>query len=213
LFARKLLAQTEMRINQRPHKRRYSSFRLLLISGLSIAFLSILLLSYGSQLPILQERFNRSHTNVNLLLSYDLFTNLRPSFRLKIDGKVVYEKDSIQNVNSDSFKTHLKKGVHQIVVSSKEGDYLCKGSITIEDPLIQQTLHINFTHSPPYSVFRLNMLEFLYQRRIKDKDLSDSQKAQILKVLEESDFLPLEKSDYHEKPPQFTIEERAKMLL
>lgn len=172
-----------------------------------VGILVVLLLSYSSQFPEMQKRFEKTHTNVAVSFYDYSVQRLNPSAKLLVDGKLVYQTDSIHKSASDNFEFKLEEGEHIVEVSTLEGLYLTTDTIEITDYLSEKRLVFKFRYNPPIDEYIVAVTEFFYQRKLKEKDYTAEEKEQLLKGIRKAVELDISKdTNYRPTSPNFICE-------
>ncbi len=152
---------------------------------LMTGFIVVLLFAYSTQFPKMQKDFDTNYKNIEITFFDRSIQKENPSGKVKIDGQVVHQIDSISNSLYQDTKIYLKKGKHIIEISTIDDQYKLIDTIEVIEYPMTYMLWIQFNYNPPLEEYKKVVIDHTYQKSIKGNSYSDVQRADLLMQVEE----------------------------
>jgi hypothetical protein len=168
-------------------------------------FIVIFLFAYSSLFPKMQEEFEKNYYNVDITFFDQSIQRLDPSGKVKINGRVVYQIDSISKSLYQDNEVNLKKGKHIVEISTIDDKYKVIDTVEVVKYPMKYKLWIRFQYNPPVDEYKQVVIDDSYMRITKEKDYTTNQKEKVLELLTEKINQEFEgELTYKQTDPYFT---------
>lgn len=144
-----------------------------------------LLFAYSSQFPKMQADFDKNYKNIDITFFDHSINKETPSGKVIIDGQLIHHIDSISKSLYQDTKINLKKGKHIIQISTIDDKYILIDTIEVVEYPMTYKLWIQFNYNPPVDEYKKIVIDHTYQKSIKEKNFTDTQKAEVLKKVKD----------------------------
>lgn len=154
---------------------------LLLMTGLIV----VSLFAYSSLFPKMQEDYDKNYKNIDITFFDHSINKENPSGKISIDGKVVYQIDSISESLFQNTEINLKKGKHTVEISTIDDKFKLIDTIEVTNYPITYKFLIQYNYNPPIKEYREIVIKHFYQKSLKGKNYNTAQKSELLKRVSE----------------------------
>lgn len=144
-------------------------------------------------------------TNVSISFSDQSATSTDPSIKLFVDGKLVYQADSMHKSRAVDLHLTLKQGQHLFQASTAEGKYLSSDTIEIRRVLDKNRISVQFEYHPPIEEYITYISKFLYQRALKRQDYNEVEKKALRDKIHQAVKQTPKLRNYQESPGKFSF--------
>lgn len=165
---------------------------------LMAGFVIVLLFTYSFLFPMFRSDCDKSYKNTDITFFDNSLQMENPSGKVIIDGLLVYQIDSISKSLYQDVSVNLKKGKHILKISTIDDRLKLTDTIEVEIYPMKYKLWIRYNYNPSLSEYKKILIEYAYQKKMKNKSYMEDQKKELLKQVTEEINKELENNSIYE---------------
>lgn len=145
-----------------------------IVTGLLFVLSFIVFLLFPKEKEIIDNR------NIDIGFVDGPYIKENPSVKIVVNGREVFRIDSISKSEHQENKISLENGKYLIEISTIDDRYKIKDTIEVKNYPLTYHLWIEYYYYPPLEIYKNFLIRFRYQRRIRNRNLTEEKKKEIL---------------------------------